>query len=484
MVPARLVTSAVIPGRVAFLDLETTGTDPRGDRVTEVGLLLADDGVVIEEWSALVNPGRGIPPGIERITGISEAMVSQAPGFADLALELVERLQGRLLVAHNARFDYAFLRNELKRAGLNFQSRVLCTVRLSRALFPEHPRHNLDALVERYALPGEGRHRALPDARLLYHLAEVFGRCVDTARLHAAIEALADAPRAPPGVNADLLDDAPDAPGVYLLYDPHGAPLFTGKAANLRAQLLAHFTSRGRHAQEQRQALQAGAVEWFPSAGELGTQLRYLRLVETLAPRHNRRPRQQREAWALRWRPEAAHEPLACVDLDRVDEPLGADLYGPFRSRADALGALRGLAREHGLCATALGLESITPCSGHTAGWCRGLCAGRESRAAHTLRLMHALLRLRMRAWPWRGAVAIVEEDRAHTRCELHLVRAWRYLGSASSVTELQELAQAVPVLPSFDVDVYRLLQRAFEDARHLRVIDLSAVKTTLASPE
>jgi DNA polymerase-3 subunit epsilon len=494
----------MIAGRVAFLDVETTGADPRSDRITEIGLVLVDDGVVLEEWSTLVNPGRGIPPGIESLTGISDAMVCAAPGFADIALDLAARLDGRLLAAHNARFDYAFLRNEFQRAGTTFRGPVLCTVRLSRHLFPEHPRHNLDALVERYALPCAARHRALPDARLVYHFACEAERRLGSEALRDAVAAVRDAPRAPAGMNVDLIEDAPDTPGVYLLYDAQGAALFAGRAANLRTQLLAHFSARGRHAQEQRQALQAGAVEWFSTAGELGAALRHLHALETLAPRHNRPARQRREAWALDWRPEAADEPVRVRDLDgSADDPAPWDtLYGPFRSRADALAALRGLAREHRLCATVLGLESQSPCSAHAAGACNGACVGRETRAAHTLRLMQGLLRLRMRGWPYPGAVAIVEQDPARTRTELHVANAWRYLGSARTEAEVQELMQTgwwlpggeelgtgasspLPAageeprlrgkLPTFDIDVYRLLVRALDDKHRHRVIDLSA---------
>src|SRR4029453_12821956 len=102
------------------------------------GLLEVVDGRLVGEWSTLVDPGCAIPPIITSLTGITDQMVANAPTFADIAPLLLERLEGRLLVAHNARFDYGFLRAEFRRIGIRFRSRVLCTVRLSRALFPEH----------------------------------------------------------------------------------------------------------------------------------------------------------------------------------------------------------------------------------------------------------------------------------------------------------------------------------------------------------
>jgi DNA polymerase-3 subunit epsilon len=249
-------------------------------------------------------------------------------------------------------------------------------------------------------------------------------------------------------------------------------------------------------------------VEWFSAAGELGAALRHLRALETLAPRHNRFPRRRREAWALQWRPEAPDQPVLARDLgEAAADAAWGTLYGPFRSRGDALAALRGLAREHRLCATLLGLESQTPCSGYASGACNGACIGREKPVAHHLRMMRALLRLRMRPWPFAGPAVIVEQDAACTRTELHLADAWRYLGSARTEAELHELvrtrgslsgreapnvraslglptareqqwAYGPPSLPAFDVDVYRLLTRALHDDRRFRVVDLSAVRT------
>ena len=131
---------------LAIVDLETTGGHITRDRITEVGLILVD-GERVERIDFLVNPGQTIPAFIEQMTGISNAMVADAPPFADIAAELLEKLQGRLFIAHNVRFDYGFLKNEFKRVGLSFRSDVLCTVKLSRRLDPALRRHNLDTLM-------------------------------------------------------------------------------------------------------------------------------------------------------------------------------------------------------------------------------------------------------------------------------------------------------------------------------------------------
>jgi DNA polymerase-3 subunit epsilon len=153
---------------VAFVDLETTGGNPASHRVIEVGVVAATAGGLDFEWSTLVNPGTWIPYGVQHLTGITDEMVESAPCFEDVAAQLAERFEGRLFVAHNARFDYGFLREEFRRAGITFESRVACTVRLSRRVNPSLPRHNLDTLSAYLGYRISRRHRALPDAQALW----------------------------------------------------------------------------------------------------------------------------------------------------------------------------------------------------------------------------------------------------------------------------------------------------------------------------
>lgn len=463
--------------RLALVDLETTGADPRADRITEIGIVLIDAGVVVEEYCTLVDPGRTIPPGIETLTGITQAMVDGAPSFDDIALDVAARLNGRTLVAHNARFDYAFLRNEFRRAGLPLRSDVLCTVRLSRRLFPEQPRHNLDTLIARFGLVCDARHRALPDARLVHQLLGAFARQVGDEALRTAIRETVDGLRAPPGLDPDLLDDIPETTGVYTLHDAEGRTLYAGKAANLRSQVLAHFAERASHAAAQRAAIQAGRLAWTVTAGELGAALRHLQLIETLSPAHNRAARKATGAWGFRWKPTAETGAApALVDLNDTPVDVFPDLCGPFRSREDALKALRGLAREHRLCASVLGLAPPgAPCAGAQDGACRGACVGREPLALHHMRAIQALSRLRLPRWPFAGAVGLIEHDRDRTRSEVLVVDAWRYLGSARDEAELTDLRARPDLLPAFDVDVFRLLRRALADQPRDAIVDLHA---------
>jgi DNA polymerase III subunit epsilon len=150
----------------AVVDVETTGMRARGDdRITEVAIVHVDGGTRRVAFESLLNPGRSIPPLITRLTGIDDTLVAGAPTFEEVADDVLAALQGRVFVAHNVRFDHAFVRAELERArDVAFQPPLLCTVRLSRALVPELARRNLDSVIDWFGITTDRRHRAGGDA--------------------------------------------------------------------------------------------------------------------------------------------------------------------------------------------------------------------------------------------------------------------------------------------------------------------------------
>ncbi len=454
---------------LAIVDLETTGAHPDWDRVTEIAVVEVEGGEVTSEWSTLVNPGTGIPPAIQALTGITNAMVAGAPAFEDLARDLHERLDGRIFVAHNARFDYGFLRREFERAGLRFQARTLCTVKLSRRLYPEEARHNLDRLIERHGLHCEARHRALGDARAVWHFLRVAAGERGAEVMEDAAKLVTKLPALPAHIERATVDAIPDAPGVYLFYGENGAPLYVGKSIAMRSRVLQHFSGDLRSAREAQIARQIRSIEWRRSCGELGALLREAALVKELLPIFNRRLRRANELCAFAFDRKC----LQVMKAEQIDSQSVPHLYGVFRSQRAAMDALRALADEDRLCLRALGLErgGRGACFRHQVARCAGACAGRESLHAHHARAAQALARLKSAAWPWRGPIAIVEEDREREAVELHVVHNWCLLGTARSESEAAELLQG-GARARFDLDHYRILTRHLRDGR-ARVLEL-----------
>ena len=154
------------------VDTETTGLLPHKDRVIEIGLVRVENGKEVDRFHTLLNPGVSLPDIITEITGLTDNDVTDAPKFADIADELAELLDGALFVAHNADFDLRFIQHEFARVNQEFAPEQLCTVKLSRALFPNERRHNLAALIERYGFAAEKRHRAFDDALVVWNFLE------------------------------------------------------------------------------------------------------------------------------------------------------------------------------------------------------------------------------------------------------------------------------------------------------------------------
>jgi len=439
---------------LAFVDLETTGATVTADRITEIGVVEVDaDGV--REWSQLVNPGTRIPEFIERLTGISNEMVANAPPFAEVAEALLERLRGRLFIAHNARFDYGFLKNEFRRLDMDFRATVLCTVKLSRRLFPQHHRHNLDALVARHGLQVDGRHRALADARLIHQFWHQLHAELPQAEIADAVAALTARPSLPAQLDADLVEDLPSTSGVYLFYGENSLPIYVGRASHLRRRVLSHFAADHASAKEMQLAQQVRRIDWRETSGPIGAQLLEARLIKDLQPTLNRQLRRNEEicSWRLVERSPGCFVPELVQGGD-FDFAPGTDLFGLFKHQRDARRALQGLAEEHGLCLTSLGLEPQSrpgsPCFGYQVHKCRGACVGKEDISFHSARLMAALSSQKLRAWPYAGPASIREGE------AVHVVDRWRYLGTATDGGQMTSLLEAGA--GAFDADIYKIL--------------------------
>ncbi|MFU2486390.1 exonuclease domain-containing protein [Thauera sp. WH-1] len=463
------------PGGLAFVDIETTGGPSQRESITEIGIVQVDeDGV--REWSTLVRPESRIPDYIQRLTGIDDDMVAHAPAFAEIADAVFDRLDGRLFIAHNARFDHGHLRAALRRAGLDIRPQVLCTVKLSRRLFPDHRRHGLDHLIERHGLAVAERHRALGDAHLLWQFWQKIHERFPPGHIAAVVRELIGHPSLPPQLDPEQIAGLPDSPGVYLFYGARGAgteagagtgtepdadslPLYIGKSTRLRSRVLSHFAADHQSDRELSLSQQVRRIEWIETAGEIGALLKEAELVKRLQPTHNRLLRRNRDlcAWRLStdmigdWQLELVH--AAELDFGRRD-----DLYGLFRSRREATHRLRALARDHALCPPLLGLDKHpqgTRCFDFQLKRCRGACHGGESPQAHGLRLIEALHAMKVRHWPWPGAVGLREGE------AIHVVDGWRWLGTATDEARLAELLESGR--PAFDLDIYKILVKAVQ---------------------
>jgi len=149
--------------KFAVVDLETTGGHNENNRIMEIGIVLMDGPEVVGTYHSLVDPGQPITPFVRELTGITDEMVNGQPQFGVIAEHVAGLLEGRIFVAHNVQFDCKFLTSELKRCCIKFNPPRLCTVKLSRRVFPGQPSYSLHKLTESLGLPDFNHHRALDD---------------------------------------------------------------------------------------------------------------------------------------------------------------------------------------------------------------------------------------------------------------------------------------------------------------------------------
>jgi len=441
--------------RLCFVDLETTGTRPTRDRITEIAAIPVDDGVVGTPLVTLIDPGVNIPDVITRLTGIDNAMVAGAPTFSRVADTLAQLLDSRLLVAHNARFDSGFLHNAGKRAGLHLRLDSLCTVKLSRKLDRQYRRHNLDQLLERYNLTIHNRHRAWGDAAVLPLLLARFCQQHGPMAVAKALSAQYKKLSLPPNLDPACLHDLPQTPGVYRFYGADGAVLYIGKSVNLYNRVRSHFTADRQSDREMRINQQTVHIDWTTTPGEFGALLQEAREVKQHQPIFNRRLRRQRALLTIYWRDDDPAPPEIRA-LDDIEPAALTHCHGVFRSQKKAREMLQNIARAYRLCPQQLGLEKGQGrCFARQLGHCGGVCEGAEPEIAHRLRLKQALAPKAFAAWPYSGPVMLEECNDAGDWCVGHLFDQWRYLGTFEHPGDNH--AELMPSPAALDIDLYKL---------------------------
>jgi len=445
-----------------LLDLETTGATPLVDRITEIALIRYEQGVEVARWQTLVNPEIPIPPFIQQLTGIENHMVESAPVFKQVAGQLLDHLDGAVLCAHNVRFDHGFLKNEFKRIGINLRQKVLCTVKLSRRLYPQHYSHGLDAIIKRHEIYCGARHRAMGDVEVLAQFLALASRELGANAVSDAAAYLLKGPALPSGIDPALIDDMPESPGVYLFYGDNSLPLYIGKSVNIRARVLSHFSGDHASTKEMRISQEVRHIEWIETAGEFSALLLESRLVKERQPVYNRQLRRERQlcSWRLAQSP-AARPLVTLVREDDIDPAATGELFGTFRSKRQAVEVLRQIAETHALCPKLLGLEAGKGgCFAYQLRRCKGVCAGREAPELHYLRLQQALAAHRLKTWPYPGKIGIREHNPLTGRTQLHVFEHWCGLGSVEDDSGLDTLMNAKSE-KYFDLDTYKLLLKA-----------------------
>ncbi|MEC3978371.1 DEDD exonuclease domain-containing protein [Amycolatopsis sp. H20-H5] len=367
-------------------DLETTGTRAGPDAITEIGAVKVRSGRVLGEFGTFVNPGMPIPPQIVALTGITGAMVYDAPRIERVLPAFLEFIAGTVLVAHNSGFDTGFMRAACEAHGYVWPKlAVVCTVKLARRVIPreETPSYKLSALAHLFNARTTPNHRALDDAKATVDVLHALLERVGNLGVHTLEELLDYLPEVTPaqrrkrGMAAHL----PPVPGVYLFRGPSEEVLYVGTSRNLRRRVRQYFTGSESRGRIREMVGLAERVDGIECAHSLEAEIRELRLLAAHRPAYNRRSKNPRNAWWVALTEEAFPR-LSVVRVPRDG------MLGPFRSQGDARTAAETLAGATGLrtCTQRISPVSPTgaPCVLAELGRCGAPCAGRQSVAEYS----------------------------------------------------------------------------------------------------
>lgn len=270
----------------AIVDIETTGGFAQNNRITEIAICIHDGKKTIDQFESLINPEIPIPYSIQKLTGITNEMVSTAPTFLQLAPKIYSLLHKKVFVAHNVNFDYTFIRKQLVEVGYHWTAKKLCTVRLSRAIFPNHRSYSLGNLCKDLHISLTHRHRAMGDCEATVILFEKL-LLSNSSEILKQLQSLRSIQKFPPQIDSDNIENLPHRPGVYQFLNLQGKPIYIGKAIDVKKRVMQHFSSQNASQRKQQFLEEIFSIIYEETGNELMALLREHELIQHHWPKYN-----------------------------------------------------------------------------------------------------------------------------------------------------------------------------------------------------
>lgn len=406
----------------AIVDIETTGGYADNHRITEIAIYHHNGIEITDHFYTLVNPGRRIPYYITGLTGITTEMVATAPPFEEVAESILRLLEDRIFVAHNAHFDYSFLKKEFELAGISWQSKKLCTVRLSRKIIPGLRSYSLGSLAESLGVGIKNRHRAGGDAEAT---ARIFSKLLNRDKDGYILRALkrnSGETILPPNLPKDDFDKLPAKPGVYYFLNERGHVIYVGKANNIKKRIAGHFTGDAREWNRSKIRNEIHHITYELTGNELIALILESQEIRRLWPKYNMAQKYRIEEWGIYdYEDRAGYHRFNVNIVKRGSKPLIK-----FSSKGDAWNFLWEKVREFDLCPKLSGLQvSKGLCFQYQIGDCKGACMGIEKVKKYNKRVHNAI-----KLFNGLGdSVAIIGKGRKAHEQSLVLVEQGKYLG-------------------------------------------------------
>lgn len=371
----------------AIVDIETTGGRAGRHRITEIGIVRFDGEKILDSYETLINPECNIPAGITELTGITQEMVQDAPKFHEVARKIVEMTDGAVFVAHNVRFDYEFIREEFRRLGYAYSRQKLCTVRLSRKVFPGLASYSLGKLIAHFGITVNARHRALADAMATTELLQMALGDGDNTQdeINTLVNMGIKETRLPKQLTMEQIQDLPEECGVYYFHDQQGNVVYVGKSTNIRKRIAQHFADTTSKGDEIRK--QVADITYEETGSELVALLLESDEIKKLQPNINRAARAYRFSHAIHT--YINDRGYRCFDVVRntAQARKEMEIISEYPSITRAKGRLDYVRKQLELCSAFTHLfPTKSACFHYHLKQCRGACAGKEEVSAYNER--------------------------------------------------------------------------------------------------
>ena len=326
-----------------IVDVETTGLSPRVNGVIEIGLVKVSNLKIVDRFHSLVNPGKDIPYFITQLTGITNEDVYDAPFFEDIADEVAEFVSGGILTAHNFPFDYSFLKKEFNYCGKEYpNNKNLCTLKLSRRLYPMLKSKSLGAVCNHLNLKNDGEHRALGDAEVTAKLLMKIIKELKSKHNINVVEELINFQYIPKNLQTQIpikkklgedVSVLPDSPGIYYFLNSRDDVIYIGKAKSLKNRVKSYFLPTSPR-KAKKIVKQASRLKIEITNTELTALLMEAELIKIINPRHNTMLKWYGNKYFLRINSTHAFPTLEVINYFDFD---GNDYFGLFISKKKAL---------------------------------------------------------------------------------------------------------------------------------------------------
>lgn len=364
--------------KYAIIDIETTGVSYKTGKITEIAIIVHDGKQIVDEFVSLVNPEQKIPYQITQLTGINDRMVEDAPKFYEIAKKIVEITEDCVFVAHNASFDYNFIRQEFKYLFYEYNREKICTVKLSRKLIPGRRSYSLSNLCSELKIENPHRHRAYGDARATTSLFELL-LSIDPDPMGLSLQGLNSS------LEPEFLKTLPEEPGVYYMLDDDQNIIYIGKSKNIKSRVMAHLTNcTTKRALEMKNKVKS--VDFELTGNELIALLLESHEIHHHKPVFNRAQRRSMYNFGLFY--FADEQGYLRLKIDAISEKDVSVPLVTFTSQMTAKNFLFNLAEENHLCQKLCGLyHTANSCFQYKIKECYGACIGEESPDDYNLRV-------------------------------------------------------------------------------------------------